>query len=304
MTDATARTLFKAGRPGPRHAARSRRETRTSSRYALGAKVKGDMKAAVRKHRAVQRGRHRAGHRSEAEGRSRHLHARTGITWASRAPAATPSTTARSTTHRAPPACWRWRRQRYAQPAKRSQMFLWVAAEEQGLLGSAAYASSPLWPAAKTAANLNLDSLNFVGAARDIGTKGSERTELGAMAAATAKAMGLAVSASRSLTWPAATSAATTSALPRRASRRSRSRGGSDYIKDPEAAKAKRKTVSRALPPGEGRVRSELGPVGHGAAGAVHAEPGPHGGRLRRRCRRGRRATRSARCALLRSNPR
>ncbi|HEX8614094.1 MAG TPA: M28 family peptidase [Telluria sp.] len=78
-------------------------------------------------------------------------------------------------------------------PAKRSQMFLWVAAEEQGLLGSAAYASSPLWPANKTAANLNLDSLNFVGAAKDIGTKGSERTELGAMADATAKAMGLAV---------------------------------------------------------------------------------------------------------------
>ncbi|MEW6022357.1 MAG: M28 family peptidase [Pseudomonadota bacterium] len=78
-------------------------------------------------------------------------------------------------------------------PAKRSQMFLWVAAEEQGLLGSAAYAAKPLWPAAKTAANLNLDSLNFVGAAKDIGVQGSERTELGAMAAATAKAMGLTV---------------------------------------------------------------------------------------------------------------
>jgi Zn-dependent M28 family amino/carboxypeptidase len=76
-------------------------------------------------------------------------------------------------------------------PAKRTQMFLWVAAEEQGLLGSAAYAAKPLWPAAKTAANLNLDSLNFVGPTRDISTPGSERTELGAMAAATAKAMGM-----------------------------------------------------------------------------------------------------------------
>jgi Zn-dependent M28 family amino/carboxypeptidase len=82
-------------------------------------------------------------------------------------------------------------------PAKRTQMFLWVAAEEQGLLGSAAYAASPLWPAAKTAANLNLDSLNFVGAARDIGVQGSERTELGAMAAATAKAMGLSPASAR-----------------------------------------------------------------------------------------------------------
>jgi Zn-dependent M28 family amino/carboxypeptidase len=78
-------------------------------------------------------------------------------------------------------------------PAKRSQMFLWVAAEEQGLLGSAAYAARPLWPAEKTAANLNLDSLNFVGQAKDIGVQGSERTDLGAMAAATAKAMGLVI---------------------------------------------------------------------------------------------------------------
>jgi Zn-dependent M28 family amino/carboxypeptidase len=78
-------------------------------------------------------------------------------------------------------------------PAKRSQMFLWVAAEEQGLLGSAAYAARPLWPAEKTAANLNLDSLNFVGQAKDIGVQGSERTDLGAMAASTAKSMGLVI---------------------------------------------------------------------------------------------------------------
>ena len=80
-------------------------------------------------------------------------------------------------------------------PARRSQMFLWVAAEEQGLLGSEAYGGSPLWPAAKTAAALNLDSLNFAGATKDIAVQGSERTELGAMSAATAKAMGLQISA-------------------------------------------------------------------------------------------------------------
>ena len=82
-------------------------------------------------------------------------------------------------------------------PAKRSQMFLWVAAEEQGLLGSAAYAANPLWPAEKTAANLNLDSLNWVGATKDIGAAGSERTELGAMAAATAKDMGMRIAEAR-----------------------------------------------------------------------------------------------------------
>jgi len=78
-------------------------------------------------------------------------------------------------------------------PAKRSQMFLWVAAEEQGLLGSAAYAARPLWPLDKTAAALNLDSLNFVGAVKDVSVQGSERSTLGAAAASTAKAMKLSV---------------------------------------------------------------------------------------------------------------
>lgn len=78
-------------------------------------------------------------------------------------------------------------------PAKRSQMFLWVGAEEQGLLGSAAYVEKPLWPIEKTVAALNLDSLNFVGLVKDVNTPGSERTDLGAMAAATAKSMGLSI---------------------------------------------------------------------------------------------------------------
>jgi len=82
-------------------------------------------------------------------------------------------------------------------PSRRSQMFLWVAAEEQGLLGSAAYAARPLWPLDKTAAALNLDSLNFVGAAKDIGVQGSERSSLGASAASVARAMHLAVAAAR-----------------------------------------------------------------------------------------------------------
>ncbi|VXC13068.1 Putative peptidase M28 family protein [Massilia sp. 9I] len=81
--------------------------------------------------------------------------------------------------------------------AKRSQMFLWVAAEEQGLLGSAAYAAKPLWPLEKTVANLNLDSLNFVGLVKDVSTPGSERTDLGAMAAATAKSMGMVIAPSK-----------------------------------------------------------------------------------------------------------
>ncbi|MBG6220369.1 MULTISPECIES: M28 family peptidase [unclassified Janthinobacterium] len=82
-------------------------------------------------------------------------------------------------------------------PAKRTQIFLWVAAEEQGLLGSAAYAADPLWPLNKTAAALNLDSLNFVGATHDIGAQGSERTQLQEMAAAVAKSMGMHIAQAR-----------------------------------------------------------------------------------------------------------
>jgi Zn-dependent M28 family amino/carboxypeptidase len=78
-----------------------------------------------------------------------------------------------------------------AQPARRTQIFMWPCAEEQGLLGALAYVRDPLWPLAKTAADLNLDSMNFVGITRDIGVAGSERTSLHASAAAVAKNMGL-----------------------------------------------------------------------------------------------------------------
>ncbi|MCV2360331.1 M28 family peptidase [Paucibacter sp. TC2R-5] len=83
------------------------------------------------------------------------------------------------------------------QPARRSQMFLWVAAEEQGLLGSAWYTQQPLWPLARTAANLNLDTLNFVGRTRDIGAHGAERSDLGAVAAQVAEQMGLSIAPPR-----------------------------------------------------------------------------------------------------------
>ncbi|TFW32992.1 M28 family peptidase [Massilia horti] len=78
-----------------------------------------------------------------------------------------------------------------AHPARRTQIFLWPAAEEQGLLGSAAYVRAPLWPLAKTAADLNLDSMNFVGKTRDIGVHGSERSSLYKTAAQVAGSMGM-----------------------------------------------------------------------------------------------------------------
>ena len=51
---------------------------------------------------------------------------------------------------------------------RRSVLFLFVTAEEQGLLGSAHYAAEPLYPLAKTLAALNLDVLNVHGRTRDL----------------------------------------------------------------------------------------------------------------------------------------
>jgi Zn-dependent M28 family amino/carboxypeptidase len=78
-------------------------------------------------------------------------------------------------------------------PARRTQIFLWPCAEEQGLLGSLAYVRAPLWPLARTAADLNLDSMNFVGPTRDIGVPGAERSSLMDSARQVARAMGLAL---------------------------------------------------------------------------------------------------------------
>jgi Zn-dependent M28 family amino/carboxypeptidase len=51
---------------------------------------------------------------------------------------------------------------------RRSILFLFVTAEEQGLLGSTGYAEHPLYPLAKTVAALNLDALNVHGRTRDL----------------------------------------------------------------------------------------------------------------------------------------
>jgi Zn-dependent M28 family amino/carboxypeptidase len=51
---------------------------------------------------------------------------------------------------------------------RRSVLFVFVTAEEQGLLGSTAYAEHPLYPLEKTVAALNLDALNVHGRTRDI----------------------------------------------------------------------------------------------------------------------------------------
>ncbi|MFA9454200.1 MAG: M28 family metallopeptidase [Candidatus Aminicenantaceae bacterium] len=63
-------------------------------------------------------------------------------------------------------------------PPSRSILFLAVTAEEQGLLGSDFYATNPIYPLTKTAAVINMDSLNIYGRMKDIRIVGYGQSEL------------------------------------------------------------------------------------------------------------------------------
>ena len=79
-------------------------------------------------------------------------------------------------------------------PPKRSVMFLFPAAEEQGLLGASAYVAAPLWPLERTVLDINLESLNVIGPTRDIGLLGSKEPHLLALTTQAASAAGLIIS--------------------------------------------------------------------------------------------------------------
>ena len=76
------------------------------------------------------------------------------------------------------------------EPPARSVLFLAVTAEEQGLLGSAYYATHPVFPPEKTVAVLNMDGLNVLGPMRDVTVIGYGMSELDDYAAVTAEAQG------------------------------------------------------------------------------------------------------------------
>ena len=63
-------------------------------------------------------------------------------------------------------------------PPKRSIVFLAVTAEEQGLLGSQYYAVTPIYPLAKTLANINVDGMNVHGRTRDLTLVGLGASDL------------------------------------------------------------------------------------------------------------------------------
>jgi Zn-dependent M28 family amino/carboxypeptidase len=61
---------------------------------------------------------------------------------------------------------------------ERTVVFLSVTAEEQGLLGSAWYANNPVYPAAITVANINMDGLNRFTKTNDIVVIGRGQSDL------------------------------------------------------------------------------------------------------------------------------
>jgi Zn-dependent M28 family amino/carboxypeptidase len=63
-------------------------------------------------------------------------------------------------------------------PLERSMVFLFVTAEEQGLLGSAFYAENPVFPTNKTVANLNVDAVFPYGPTNDVLVVGHHQNDL------------------------------------------------------------------------------------------------------------------------------
>lgn len=72
------------------------------------------------------------------------------------------------------------------QRPKRSFLFLFPTAEEQGLLGAEYFAANPLVPLAKIAGNVNIDGVNFFGKTEDFSALGAERSTLGTLVQAVA----------------------------------------------------------------------------------------------------------------------
>ena len=80
-------------------------------------------------------------------------------------------------------------------PPRRSILFLSVTAEEQGLLGSEYYSVTPIYPLAKTLANINIDGLNVHGRTKDLILVGLGASDLDDYARAVAAEQGRMVKA-------------------------------------------------------------------------------------------------------------
>jgi len=75
----------------------------------------------------------------------------------------------------------------------RSVLFIATTCEEQGLLGAEYYAAHPLWPLARTVADLNMDVLDTFGTTRDVTVRGRFMSGADDALIAAAKSLNLAV---------------------------------------------------------------------------------------------------------------
>jgi Zn-dependent M28 family amino/carboxypeptidase len=74
---------------------------------------------------------------------------------------------------------------------RRSQLFVFVTAEEAGLLGSAYFGAHPTVPASKIIADLNIDNPALIGRFRDLEVLGDTKSSLGPQLAAEVKSGGI-----------------------------------------------------------------------------------------------------------------
>ncbi len=77
---------------------------------------------------------------------------------------------------------------------RRSQLFIFVTAEESGLLGSAYFGEHPTVPASKIIAALNMDVVNVLGRVRDLNVMGDNKSSLGPTLAQMVRAQGIRLS--------------------------------------------------------------------------------------------------------------
>jgi Zn-dependent M28 family amino/carboxypeptidase len=77
---------------------------------------------------------------------------------------------------------------------RRSQLFIFVTAEESGLLGSAYFAEHPTVPAAKIVAALNMDVVTLNGKVRDLNVLGDNKSSLGPALARMLRSEGMTIS--------------------------------------------------------------------------------------------------------------
>ena len=78
---------------------------------------------------------------------------------------------------------------------KRSLLFVFVTAEESGLLGSAYFAEKPTVPISQIVANLNMDGGNLLGRTRDLNVLGDTKSSLGGQLATMVRSDGMRLSA-------------------------------------------------------------------------------------------------------------